>query len=297
MTARATWSALTTRRISPTRPGAVPASTCSRNFVSTMPGQTFRTLIPVPNSSRCNESSMQWSAHLVAQYMTAQGNDTFPPTDPMLTMAPDCCARIWGTTSCVNASAEKTFTSKMRLEISVSTSVGYPYWPAPALLMSTSMRPKWPIVRSTTSIRVCFEVMSPVMTSREAASSLRNSSLGSAVKASLAPRWPNSLAQLAPIPSEAPVIRTTFLVHTPAECKLGCIESLSPSPSSSPSLHLAASREDLPENFPIAMQRLAYEPEFPFCIPGDDSIPPVVAAAILSAFIPEPKNRARPSEY
>lgn len=70
------------------------------------------------------ESSIQWTAHLVEQYITAHGRETFPPTDPTFTMTPDFCRFITGITNWDKAKGAKTLTSNIRFDISVSTSLG-----------------------------------------------------------------------------------------------------------------------------------------------------------------------------
>src|SRR5438067_2796119 len=82
--------------------------------------------------------------------------------------------------------------------------------PAPALLIRISMAPKRSIVRSTTRRRVSSEVISPAVTSASSPPARRNPSLKRAVSESLAPDAANSLAQAAPMPSEAPVMSTTL---------------------------------------------------------------------------------------
>src|ERR1035441_5233245 len=82
--------------------------------------------------------------------------------------------------------------------------------PAPALLMRISMAPKRSRVRSTTRRRSRSMVMSPGVMRESGAAARRKPSALRAVSERLAPEEANSRAQAAPIPSEAPVMRTTL---------------------------------------------------------------------------------------
>src|ERR1700722_13245392 len=84
----------------------------------------------------------------------------------------------------------------------------------PALLITTSIEPKRASVRSTRLRRWASSEMSPAVI-RESGppgetAAFRRPSAERAVKDNLAPQRANSAAQAAPMPSEAPVIRTTL---------------------------------------------------------------------------------------
>src|SRR5665213_2505353 len=74
---------------------------------------------------------------------------TKPPTELMLTIVPDRCSRIAGSSARVTASSPKTLISKSsRISCSEASSTA-PIRPRPALLISTSTRPKRSSAEST----------------------------------------------------------------------------------------------------------------------------------------------------
>src|ERR1039458_679021 len=50
-----------------------------------------------------------------------------------------------------------------------------------------------------------------------------------------------------------------------------------------------------PDNCSNAISCVRIQPEFPFCLPGYDSIPSMLLLRSFSAFVPELKNRTRPA--
>src|ERR1017187_4277746 len=80
----------------------------------------------------------------------------------------------------------------------------------PALLMRMSMAPNRSSVAATAAWRISGTVRSPGVTIAPGPPAARSFSGERAISESRAPRFRKAAAQAAPIPSEAPVMRTTF---------------------------------------------------------------------------------------
>src|ERR1035441_1824149 len=80
----------------------------------------------------------------------------------------------------------------------------------PALLMRMSMAPNRSSVAATAAWRISGTVRSPGVTIAPGPPAARSFSGERAINESRAPRFRKAAAQAAPIPSEAPVMRTTF---------------------------------------------------------------------------------------
>src|ERR1022692_4442767 len=80
----------------------------------------------------------------------------------------------------------------------------------PALLIRMSMAPNRSCVAATAAWRISGTVRSPGVTIAPGAPAARSFSGERAISESRAPRFRKAAAQAAPIPSEAPVMRTTF---------------------------------------------------------------------------------------
>src|SRR5579871_2918178 len=139
------------------------------------------------------------------------------------------------------------------------------------------MRPKRASVCATTASRVSDEVMSPSTTSRVAEPASAKPAFGRPVTAILAPRAANCRAQLAPIPSEAPVIRTTFSAHFLAENEFPCICPFRDTTSQSP-------RHGLPAPADSAGQQIVFNdaPQRPEPIPPSDFLPLSIGAPVIA---------------
>ncbi|MBV6430412.1 MAG: hypothetical protein IANPNBLG_00523 [Bryobacteraceae bacterium] len=150
------------------------------------------------------------NAYFDAEYSVSQGSVTFPAIELTFTMHPPACRRICGTTLWIIPSAPKKFSSYIRLTVSNGACQAGAYNPAPALLIRMSTRPWRSSVASTAMRRSSSAVTSPAITSPLPAATRSRLALLRAISASKAPRSRNRAAHAAPIPSDAPVIRTTF---------------------------------------------------------------------------------------
>jgi hypothetical protein len=175
-----------------------------------IPGQTFMTWMPSWDSSRRSESLIACKANFDEQYMTAQGSDTNPPTDPILTIEPLPCLRKCGITNWARANGAKTFSSYSLRARSRSTIEGGAYNPTPALLMSASTRPKRSSVRSTTEERTRPSVKSPGVTRQRSPALSSKPGSGNAESDNSAPFFCSSRATASPRPWDAPVTMTTL---------------------------------------------------------------------------------------
>ena len=91
------------------------------------------------------------TAALVAQYGAAWDHAVSPDTDAVRTIDPCCCGRITPTAALIPLTAPRTLTRNARSQSSVARLWIRPFGEStPALLISTSRRPKRSTARATT---------------------------------------------------------------------------------------------------------------------------------------------------
>ena len=117
-----------------------------------MPGHTQLTRIPSRAYSTAATFASWITAAFVAQYGAACDHAVRPETDAVRTIDPDRCARITGTAARMPLTAPSTLTRNARSQSSVVRLWMRPFGEStPALLISTSSRPKRSTASATTA--------------------------------------------------------------------------------------------------------------------------------------------------
>src|SRR5580704_3729674 len=150
---------------------------------------------------------------------------TSPAIEPTLTMAPERCAFMVGSTACMSSAGPTRLTSITSLILSAEQSQNDGLAPMPARLTSTSMRPNSASVAATsrsTSARCVMSVgtastRAPCPRSSSANASSERS--GSAAKITLAPRLASARAVTDPILPDAPAMSTTRSCTNDVMCR------------------------------------------------------------------------------
>src|SRR5215471_6608677 len=127
----------------------------------------------------------------------------------MLITAPERLSRICGSTRHVSVTGPQRFTSNTRTAEGDELSDAAANNPTPALLIRMSIPPYSAVVAATALRQTPSSVMSPTVHNAPP-SSYSGFSRDTSIRDKRAPRRRNSCAQAAPIPSRAPVIRTTL---------------------------------------------------------------------------------------
>ena len=115
-------------------------------------GHTQLTRIPSRAYSTAATFASWMTAAFVAQYGAACDHAVSPATDAVRMIDPDCCARMTGTAARMPLTAPITLTRNARSQSSVVRLWIRPFGAStPALLTSTSRRPKRSTARPTTA--------------------------------------------------------------------------------------------------------------------------------------------------
>src|SRR5919201_3192681 len=177
------------------------------------PGSTSATAIWSPRNSRRSASERPRTPNFVPEYRAL--TPISPATDPMLTITPRPCRRIWGSTAWMQRAGASRLTATICCITLSRASMELPP-PTPALLTSTSIRPYASIVLSTsrsTSARSLTSVGTararpPCRTISSASAWIRSARRAASTTA--APWRASSRAVAAPIPLDAPVTTATL---------------------------------------------------------------------------------------
>src|SRR5919202_1435846 len=177
------------------------------------PGSTSTRAMLSRRSSRRSASERPRTPNFVPEYRAL--TPISPATDPMLTITPRPCRRIWGSTAWTQRAGASRLTATICCITLSRASMGLPP-PTPALLTSTSIRPYASIVLSTsrsTSVRAVTSVGTararpPCRTISSASAWIRSARRAASTTA--APWRASSRAVAAPIPLEAPVTTATL---------------------------------------------------------------------------------------
>src|SRR5437868_3258314 len=177
------------------------------------PGSTSTMAIWSRRSSRRSASERPRTPNFVPEYRAL--TPISPATDPMLTITPRPCRRMWGSAAWTQRAGASRLTATICCITSSPASMELPP-PTPALLTSTSIRPYASIVLATsrsTSARSVTSVGTararpPCRTISSASAWIRSARRAASTMA--APWRASSRAVAAPIPLDAPVTTATL---------------------------------------------------------------------------------------
>jgi hypothetical protein len=130
------------------------------------PGSTI--IVPIPNgcTSPARDSIQPSRANFDAAYAEPEGLPIRPAPEEIEITRPDCCLRITGSTARLTVIGPKRLVSICERTCSVVSSSKKPARKLPALLTSTSKRPKRSTAADTASSALWGSVTSRAVTSR-----------------------------------------------------------------------------------------------------------------------------------
>ena len=196
--------------------GLMPLARIARCMsVATVPGDSENTRMPRPRFSRWVQRVSMAVAAFDAQYWLQPSSGLCAAPEPRLTMVPDPCARITGSTARMPWKTPlklmSTACAQARGSVAASGPIGSM---TPALLISASIRPKASWARATAACTWLYSATSQVIAS--ACAPFRRSRVATSVmppaerasSRTAAPASAMASAAAAPMPRLAPVMIT-----------------------------------------------------------------------------------------
>src|SRR4051794_1724764 len=181
--------------------------------VSIWPGCSEFTRTPDAASSLATDFVIPRTAHLLGAYAVRRGDPIRPATEDMLMIEPPPFATIVGAIVRMPRNTPTWFTSCNRRKSSSVVSASGAARKIPALLTSTSTRPRRSRAQRETASHAPSSVTSSAWASARSPTSpatSRTAPSSASVTSSSAPSSANRRAIAAPIPRPAPVINATF---------------------------------------------------------------------------------------